>query len=150
MVTDVVSVTVGGTRTWYQALVTAGNITNIKPGVSVGWGAYWELVPSYDEIATGGLFAENANVAEFIFNAGKMRSQYPLAASMDNKNLIIDGVNGKITALDAVIKGNITAETGSIGPLNIFTQGLISGNIKISNYPVTPLTVLKVASYQSK
>lgn len=148
LVTDVVSITVGGTRTWYQALVTAGNITNIKPDVSVGWGAYWERVPSYDEIATGGLFAENANVAEFIFNAGKMRSQYPVAASMDNKNLILDGVNGRLTALDAVIRGNITAETGQIGPLNILANWLISGNIKISNYPVTPLTVLKVASYE--
>lgn len=117
--TDVVSITNGTTRTWYEAIVTAGNITNIRPEVTSGWNSYWKLVPSYDEIATGGLFAENANVAEFIFNEGKMRSQYPLAASMDNKNLILDGVNGKITALDAVIKGNIEALTGKIGNFTI-------------------------------
>ena len=64
----------------------------------LGWDSYWEIITSYDEIATGGLFAENANVAEFIFNAGKMRSQYPLAASMDNKNLILDGVNGRLNS----------------------------------------------------
>ena len=146
LVTDVVSVTVGGTRTWYQALVTAGNITNIRPGVSVGWGAYWELVPSYDEIATGGLFAENANVAEFIFNGGKMRSQYPLAAPMDNKNLILDGVNGKITALDAIINGNVTAKTGSFGNLNIVGNELINSSIKITTNQIPSMASLLAPS----
>jgi len=146
--TDVVGVTVGATTTWYKAKETAGTIINIKPTVTTGWEAYWEIFSSFAMIATGTLFAENANVAEFIFNAGKMRSQYPLAASMDNKNLILDGVNGRLTALDAVIRGNITAETGQIGSLNILENGLISGNIKISEYPVTPLISLKTASYE--
>lgn len=139
LVTDVVSVTVGSTRTWYQALVTAGNITNIKPGVSVGWDSYWKLITSYDEIATGGLFAENANVAEFIFNAGKMRSQYPVAASMDNKNLILDGVNGRITALDAIIKGNVTAETGYIGNF-IIEDGKLVGTSGVAEIEINPIT----------
>lgn len=57
-------------------------------------------MPSFEMIATGMLFAENANIAEFIFNGGKLKSQYPLGSQQQNlnngKNLELDGVNGTI------------------------------------------------------
>lgn len=57
-------------------------------------------MPSFEMIATGILLAENANIAEFIFNGGKLKSQYPLGSQQQNlnngKNLELDGVNGTI------------------------------------------------------
>lgn len=111
---------------WYQAKTTAGSIpVGNEPGVTPGWDAYWVQLGSYSSIATGTLFAENANVAEFIFNGGKMYSQEPSTAALANKNLILDGVNGKITALDAVIKGLIEATSGKIGNLLIENGNII-------------------------
>lgn len=87
---------------------------------------------SLEHLALSYIIAENANLAGFIFKDNKLISQLP---NVDNPNLIIDGVNGKITAKDADIKGHIEATSGKFtGEINA-----TSGNIK--NVNATNLTV---------
>jgi hypothetical protein len=129
---DVVSITNSGVVTWYKALTTAGNFSDIQPEITVDWRNYWELMNSFDNIATGTLFAENANVAEFVFNGGKLYSQYPVNSQLDFKNLIINGVTGKIIANDAEIRGKIEALTGKIGNLDIIGNSLSNSTVKLT------------------
>ena len=97
---DVVSVTIMGTTQWYITKSNSGSFSGIQPQVTGGWETKWDVMPSFEMIATGMLFAENANIAEFIFNGGKLKSQYPLGSQQQNlnngKNLELDGVNGTI------------------------------------------------------
>lgn len=51
----------------------------------------WEALNSFSNVATDSLFAEGANIANFIFEDGVMRSQ---AKNNNIPNIILDGVNG--------------------------------------------------------
>lgn len=100
-----------------------GYFSNIEPSVTYGWNNYWlEFGTSYDNIGTGMLLAENANIANFIFRNGKLFSSYEDGEGQ--AYLILDGTNGKIFAMDATIRGEINALSGSIGALNIDHGGL--------------------------
>lgn len=95
---DAVSISNEGATQWYITRTTAGEIKGVLP-TDEGSGK-WDVMPSFEMIATGMLLAENANIAEFIFNGGKLKSQYPLVPQQQNlnngKNLELDGVNGTI------------------------------------------------------
>lgn len=98
---DVVSVTIAGTTQWYIAKSNSGSFSGIQPQVTGGWETKWDVMPSFEMIATGMLLAENASIAEFVFNGGKLKSQYPLGLPQqqnlnNGKNLELDGVNGTI------------------------------------------------------
>ena len=95
---DAVSITNLGATQWYIARTTAGDFTNKSPLDETN--GKWDIMPSFEMIATGTLLAENANVGEFIFNAGKLKSQYPTENQAQNlnggKNLELDGTNGTV------------------------------------------------------
>lgn len=60
---------------------------------------------------------DGANIAGFMFKSNKMQSQ--------KGTLILDGVNGKLTAKDAEITGTITATAGKIGRFSIVSNRLV-------------------------
>lgn len=143
---DAVSVTNDEGTTWYITRQIMGysnglevhSITNIKPGATIGWENYWIEMPSFEMIATGMLLAENANIAEFIFNGGKLYSQWgtnpdtgAVTANepLSERNLILDGVHGMLIANNAKIKGNITATSGKIANFDILNGNIIGKDI---------------------
>lgn len=95
---DAVSISNEGATQWYITRTTAGEITGVLP-TDEGSGK-WDVMPSFEMIATGMLLAENANIAEFTFNRGRLKSQYPSPGMPTNlnggQNLELDGVNGVI------------------------------------------------------
>ena len=107
---DVVSVTTSGVTIWYKAKKTAGTFTSTEtPATDT---TRWEAFDTvFQNIATGTLFAENANVGEFIFKGGRLYSQYPTDST--EKNLELDGVHGIIKALSGRI-GNFEIKDGAI------------------------------------
>ena len=86
-------------------------------------GTYWlTFGANYDNIATGTLFAEGANVANFNFIQGVMKSV--TSGTGGHQALELDGNSGTIYAENATIKGHIDAGEGTIGSLDIETNGL--------------------------
>lgn len=78
------------------------------------------------EITVDGLLAEDANIAGFVFQNQRLES----TALDDNDDplLVLDGNTGELIAQNAHIKGEIEAESGKIGSLNINQDGTLSGN----------------------
>lgn len=124
---DVVSRTISGLRTWYKTRVTAGSFSGIEPGVTAGWESKWEEGDSFGFVAADTAFLENANVAEFIFNGGKLKSQYNGADG--EPNLELNGVTGEIKAQNTRIKGHIEAITGRVGQFTLESGNIIGRNI---------------------
>ncbi|KUF38953.1 hypothetical protein AS361_03660 [Myroides marinus] len=103
---------------------------NIKAGLNPS--NQFVQLTSLEHLAVNNFVAENANIAGFIFKDKVLKSQLP---NLTNPNLILDGVNGKIIANDAKIKGHIEATSGKFtGEINA-----TSGNIK--DVTATNLTV---------
>ena len=136
---DVVSITQNGVSQWYILRTTAGEVTGISP-LDEGQ-TKWDVMASFEMIATGVLFAENANIAEFIFNAGKLKSQYPTEVQPQNpngkKNLELDGTTGTITL------------NSTLGELVINKDGIVlkdeEGNAKVSIYKGDIPTIEQIA-----
>ena len=136
---DVVSITQNGVSQWYILRTTAGEVTGISP-LDEGQ-TKWDVMASFEMIATGVLFAENANIAEFIFNAGKLKSQYPTEVQPQNpngkKNLELDGTVGTITL------------NSTLGELVINKDGIVlkdeEGNAKVSIYKGDIPTIQQIA-----
>ena len=142
---DAVSISNDEGTTWYITRQIMGysngleihSITNIKPGATIGWENYWIEMPSFEMIATGMLLAENASIAEFIFNGGKLYSQWGIDSNgntiagglFENRNIILNGVTGQLTANNAKIKGNITATSGKIADFDILNGNIIGKDI---------------------
>ena len=97
----------------------SGSATGAVPGTSGS--AYWTLMNTYTNVATDTLFAEGANVANFLFSNGVLRS---VAESSGQPKLVLDGNTGNLYAINATIKGNVQADSGNIGPLVIDQYGL--------------------------
>lgn len=140
---DAVSITELGTTQWFITKVTAGEFSGILPQGNGEWEEKWDVMASFEMIATGMLLAENANIAEFIFNGGKLRSQYPLEANNEDKNLILNGVTGELIANNANIRGKVTATSGKIGGLDILGNLLKNGAVTIEDVDIPTLESLK-------
>lgn len=118
--------------------------TGIEPGVTSGWQNYWiEFGANYDSIATGFLFAEGAEIAHFNVHNEKLYSQSQTSGG--ESNIIIDGQTGQFVANNAVIRGHIEADTGQIGPLEVYDDHLYgeysgsgSGNVERSTISLSP------------
>ncbi len=99
---------------------TAGNTTSTVIRKNTDGEDIYVKIDSLGAKAFDLVIAEEANLAGFIFKNNVLQSQDE--TTIDNiryPNLILDGVKGKITALDAVIKGEITAIEGYIGDLKV-------------------------------
>jgi len=96
----------------------------------------WEALNSFENIATGTLLADNANIAEFIYKDAQMISQSGTIngdastnwdSSLFVPNLTLDGSTGIITARNAVIQGAINASSGIFsGELDAVTGTFVS------------------------
>jgi hypothetical protein len=93
----------------------SGSATGAVPGTANS--AYWTRMNNYTNVATDTLFAEGANVANFLFNSGVLRSAAEDAEGQ--ANLVLDGTTGNLYAVNATIKGDVSADAGCIGPLEI-------------------------------
>ena len=94
-----------------------------KEGISAPPGAKggdtnWEYVSGYKSIIVNCLFGTNAVLGGMVFTADTQTS----VKETDGKpNIIIDGANGKLTANDAIIRGEVNATSG------------VFQNVKITN-----------------
>lgn len=82
----------------------------------------WEEIETFKIVATDTLLARDANLANFIFRDSKLVSQHNYIDG--TPNLILDGLTGKITANNAVIRGDIEGKI-------VAESGYISGELKI-------------------
>ena len=99
---------------------TAGNTTSTVIRKNTDGEDIYVKIDSLGAKAFDLVIAEEANLAGFIFKNNVLQSQK--GSTIDNiihPNLILNGVHGKITALDAIIKGEITATRGYIGNLKV-------------------------------
>lgn len=118
-----------------------GSYYAVKPTVgttSTTWeGSEWEGLNSYKNVATDTLFADQANIAGFVYLNETMSSQTGTINGDTSTNwshpdfvpnLVLDGVTGLLTARGATIYGNIYAESGEIGGFVIDSNGLKHGS----------------------
>lgn len=112
---------------------------NIKAGLNPS--NQFVQLTSLEHLAVNNFVAENANIAGFIFKDKVLKSQLP---NLTNPNLILDGVNGKIIANDAQIKGHIEGTSGSIKNMtgeNITVTNLNATNGSIKNITGDNITI---------
>ena len=83
----------------------------------------WEMAQKFANIATDTLFADGANVANFMFKGGVMRSQNETDGVA---NMILNGKTGYFHCIDADIKGKVVATSGSFE--NVTVKNISSPN----------------------
>ena len=85
-------------------------ITDTPPSAK-GGDTNWEYISEYKSIIVNCLFGTNAVLGGMVFTAQTQTSE---GKANDGKpNIIIDGANGKLTANDATIRGEVNATSGS-------------------------------------
>ena len=127
-----------GSAKYYRANPLAntnglGYFSDIEPSVTSGWHDYWiEFGQNYDNIATGLILAEDANIANFLFHNERLES---ISVDRYNRpNLILDGASGQLIANDATISGEINAKSGAIGPLTVGHDNALNTDYLDSTY----------------
>jgi hypothetical protein len=118
---------------WYT-LVNKGTVIADAPPTGGADVAGYQAVQWLKELSVQFFIAEEANLANLIFKDQKLISlrgtvngvaaDYSGQANFE-PNIIIDGKNGKITAIDATIRGTIDAVSGYLGNLTIKENGYI-------------------------
>ena len=89
------------------------------PPTAKGGDTNWELVSEYKSIIVNCLFGTNAVLGGMVFTAQTQTSEGK--ADDGTPKIVIDGKNGKITANDATIRGEVNATAG------------VFKNVKITN-----------------
>lgn len=84
-------------------------LTNTPP-TAKGGDTNWEYVSEYKSIIVNCLFGTNAVLGGMVFTADKQTS---VKETNGEANIIIDGANGKLTANDATIRGEVNATSGN-------------------------------------
>lgn len=93
---------------FYIAAVDAGSFSNILPTNTSKWN---DFGAEFETIATGFLLAENANIANLIFQDGKLISQKGVLNGTESEdytaagfvpNIVIDGLNGSLSYLGKI------------------------------------------------
>ena len=122
---------------YYNFLVKAKGMTVTAAPSSVSGDTNWEAANKFTNIATDTLFADGANIANFMFKGGVMRSQNETDGVA---NMILNGTTGYFHCINADIKGKVVATSGSFenvtvknisSPNNAF-QIDASGNVQIT------------------
>ena len=80
------------------------------PPTAKGGDTNWEYVSEYKSIIVNCLFGTNAVLGGMVFTAD---TQTSIKETNGEANIIIDGANGKLTANDAIIRGEVNATSGS-------------------------------------
>lgn len=93
-----------------------GSVTD--PPTAKGGDTNWEYVSEYKSIIVNCLFGTNAVLGGMVFTAD---TQTSVKETNGEANIIIDGANGKLTANDAIIRGEVNAMAG------------VFKNVKITN-----------------
>lgn len=83
----------------------------------------WEAMNKFVNIATDTLFADGANVANFMFRNGVMRSQ---AETDGVANMILNGKTGYFHCINADISGVVNATSGTFNNVT-FASGTLAG-----------------------
>ena len=84
-------------------------ITDTPPSAK-GGDTNWEYISEYKSIIVNCLFGTNAVLGGMVFTAD---TQTSVKETNGDANIIIDGANGKLTANDAIIRGEVNATSGS-------------------------------------
>lgn len=118
---------------WYT-LINKGTVIADAPPTGGIAPAGYKNVQWLKELSVQFFIAEEANLANLIFKDQKLISlrgtvngvaaDYSGQANFE-PNIIIDGKNGKITAIDATIRGTIDAVSGELGNLTLKQNGYI-------------------------
>lgn len=88
--------------------------SNIPP--AKGGNDNWELVSEYKSIIVNCLFGTNAVLGGMVFTAD---TQTSVKKTNGVPNIIIDGAHGKLTANDAIIRGEVNATAGTFKNVKI-------------------------------
>ena len=95
---------------YYNFIVkTYGSSVTVPPS-SVSGDSYWEAAQKFVNIATDTMFADGANIANFMFKNGVMRSQDETGGVA---NMILNGKTGYFHCSNADITGIVNATGGS-------------------------------------
>ena len=117
---------------YYNFLVKAKGMTVTAAPSSVTGDANWEAANKFVNIATDSLFADGANIANFLFKGGVMRSQ---AETDGVANMILNGNTGYFHCSNVDITGgkfvNIRISTKDSGDMIIFDS--VSNSIELSS-----------------
>lgn len=125
---------------YYNFLVKAKGMTVTAAPSSVTGDANWEAANKFVNIATDSLFADGANIANFLFKGGVMRSQ---AETDGVANMILNGNTGYFHCSNVDITGgtfkNITFSTSDTGDRVIIDAAtnsikMMSGNNLLGNF----------------
>lgn len=125
---------------YYNFLVKAKGMTVTEAPSSVTGDANWEAANKFVNIATDSLFADGANIANFLFKNGVMRSQ---AETDGVANMILNGNTGYFHCSNVDITGgtfkNITFSTSDTGDRVIIDAAtnsikMMSGNNLLGNF----------------
>jgi len=129
---------------WYT-LINKGTVIADAPPTGGIAPAGYKNVQWLKELSVQFFIAEEANLANLIFKDQKLISlrgtvngvaaDYSGQANFE-PNIIIDGKNGKITAIDATIRGTIDAVSGELGTLTMKENGYIE-------LPLSPTSGMK-------
>ena len=90
-------------------------ITDTPPSAK-GGDDNWEYVSEYKSIIVNCLFGTNAVLGGMVFTAD---TQTSIKETNGEANIIIDGANGKLTANDAIIRGEVNATAGTFKNVKI-------------------------------
>lgn len=108
---------------YYNFLVrNFGAVVTAAPTSATG-DSNWEAMNKFVNIATDTLFADGANVANFMFKAGVMRSQNETDGV---PNMILNGKTGYFHCVNADISGIINAISGTFNNVT-FNSGILAG-----------------------
>lgn len=101
---------------YYVARIDAGTFSNVTPTTTSKWNAFGA---QFDSIATDLLLAENANVANWIFSGGMLKSQ--------NGAAFLNGVNGSVKFANGNFlvdeSGNVTVKGDFVGKISTSKNG---------------------------
>lgn len=123
---------------WYIAKITAGTFSSsTNPSLDT---THWQLLNNYTNVATDSLFADEANIAGFIYKDEQMVSQSGTIGGDASTNwahpdfvpnLTLDGSTGEIVANKAIVRGTADISSGSIGGFLISNSSISSSGAEM-------------------
>lgn len=111
---------------YYNFLVKNKGASVTAAPTSANGDANWEAMNKLINIATDSLFADGANVANFLFKNGVLRSQNETDGVA---NIIMNGKTGYFHCSNADITGTINAKSGTFAGQLVGATGTFTGSL---------------------
>lgn len=111
---------------YYNFLVKIKGASVTAAPTSANGDANWEAMNKLINIATDSLFADGANVANFLFKNGVLRSQDETDGVA---NIIMNGKTGYFHCSNADITGTINAKSGTFAGKLVGATGTFTGSL---------------------